>query len=198
MDLKKRSAYFCFMLFLSIILWVIFGKHGIRKKKASINQLNDIIEVPQNLLEKYGHELQLSTSRPELDPKDQLRQLKKFLLVKIVPNFFPPLQTRDQTMANIEQIKKKEKLPDNFQRIWILHSILDTDFSERIWAQVFTDGEMTAMVPNPFENSKNVSKPISPDHITYLPFAVLGFRSIFFLLKCVFAHFCSHMILIIV
>ena len=93
-----------------------------------------------------------------LDNRDELTPTEfapKFLLVKIVANNFPPLQTKRTMLRNVEDIKKFEKLPGSFHRIWVLHSILDKNLTDQIWAKAFTDAEMTLMVPSPFEISPN-------------------------------------------
>ena len=49
----------------------------------------------------------------------------RYLIVRYLSNDLPPLHSENQTFLSTKIIVENEKLPKNFYRLWILHSIID-------------------------------------------------------------------------
>ena len=150
---RKRSAGLIYSILFTITIFFIIDTLSKREQKI-LDVFDEKIEVPKHLLwmyEEYKRKTQHATSNRK-DIIQPMGYSPKYLLVKIVTNNFPPLQTNQRILYNVHSVKTGEKLPEDFHRIWVLHSILDDDLMQDIWRTAFTDQEMTLAVPSPFEH----------------------------------------------
>ena len=76
---------------------------------------------PKNLRDQKPKNTPSRKDLPVQKPQKPFR----YLIVRLLSNDLPPLHSENQTFLNTKFIIENEKLPENFYRLWIFHSIID-------------------------------------------------------------------------
>ena len=94
----------------------------------------------------------------ELSGVIQKKVTTRFYIARVLSNDLPPLHSENQTLLNTELILNQEKLPSDYRRSWVVHSIVDSKKEKQLSELLNSKHERNTVIQLPKTSNFSVLK----------------------------------------